>query len=899
MQASSNNNGSVENRLHQLHQREDRKTENSDDVRLLDLDPTTEAGVRLLAQAHGDHLHEAESIAAKNIRAKQAGARSKLESKRSSLQAEANDRRKVIAHADRTLAYEEPTVVVGKRPIGVLGTMLIVLMLSGLIGILWIENGAAANLLMGFGAFSIKSIWASRALMATPLGPSIAGIFGCRLLSIRVRRWVWLVACALMIIAFGLWAIAFAVQVARLIQASESSLFDSISEATSMASGAPAMIMFGALVLLLSTTCFVGHSGLEAFLRRYEILDDNPRYLHAFHERQGAMHELRVLEAQLSECDRQIATLEDEEQQGRCRARTLYKALKYSMHAMLFVSSGFFSGCSSEPKGEAPLGLIQPKEISVEPIHRLYAIADSSDESIQKEILGQFEQDLNWLSTNAAVGTTIYVVDAWSGAEVARFVAVDGVKRIRRQAMVEPAKLLHEYLTRRKSRDAARVRIPRLAQLVSQLDPLPLQVCVLGNPLYDVDDDTSDTYYSMIDGRVGSDGMLFETPSLSPFSVVGRGGKLANQSWHLGWHQDQAGFKDETHRLSVLRFWHLYLQEQGAKLVTAQDSISAVMQATRNGLSKQLMNDIADRSQPAAMVRIVKIVNDANVQTQTLEFIERAGEVKRRDFHFQQGRDSKEEVKTSSSMDTSAANTVSDQVTVVGADTSRDRRILMLRLLLDEHAETSPMGESLTANGFQVEIARYPLPREEEFSRLLSRCGQVWIWSSPSDDRLPPGHLTLLCDGFQAGTYCMFLLADNAPYLKEANHILDRLVPGTRLAGNYRGEATLNPKGDESLGFDSTSPIFDGVQSMFEGTTVSRIENAGRLQPLCFSSDGAVLIATWEHENGGRLVVDGGFTRFYRRFWNDDAEKLAINIANYLAKPNRTSLLSQASMRNH
>lgn len=213
----------------------------------------------------------------------------------------------------------------------------------------------------------------------------------------------------------------------------------------------------------------------------------------------------------------------------------------------------------------------------------------------------------------------------------------------------------------------------------------------------------------------------------------------------------------------------------------------------------------------------------------------------------------------------------------------KGQKILMINFFRDDEVETSPLAGELTTKGFDVERIAHPLPPLAEFEALLDKSQQLWLWSSGEADRLPKSHLQAVLKRWKEGKLAICLLADNTPFTAEAAAILAAISPGSTISGSYLGTKDLRARSNRGSGFDSKSTLFHNLTILYEGTTVSTMSGPG-LVPVCYASNGAPLIATFQQKGSSRLVVHGGFTSFFRRFWNDEGvSRFAINCAAWLS----------------
>jgi hypothetical protein len=158
---------------------------------------------------------------------------------------------------------------------------------------------------------------------------------------------------------------------------------------------------------------------------------------------------------------------------------------------------------------------------------------------------------------------------------------------------------------------------------------------------------------------------------------------------------------------------------------------------------------------------------------------------------------------------------------------------------------------------------------------------QLWIWAGTFDSCLPEEYLSIILTKIQSGT-SLFLLADNTPYTKGVDRILSEIVPDSFIAGNYRGTQMLH-QSSSGPGFDGKHPLFQGINTLYEGVTVSSITGSG-LTTVARSSDGNPLICIAQTQSGGGVIISGGFTAFLNMFWETaGTERLALNAAAFLS----------------
>ena len=209
-------------------------------------------------------------------------------------------------------------------------------------------------------------------------------------------------------------------------------------------------------------------------------------------------------------------------------------------------------------------------------------------------------------------------------------------------------------------------------------------------------------------------------------------------------------------------------------------------------------------------------------------------------------------------------------------------RIFMIGLYPDTFKEVISV---LKEKGFLVDFFG-SIP--SNFEELLKR-SHIFILVSTNGKVLSPIHVNLIMNYYNNGG-SLYILGDNAPYFGEANQILIPLF-NTELTGNVSGDKFVGAKRfPNGVGFDENHPIFSGIQKLYEGVTVSYIENNNyqNLKPIMIGSDGKAIICCYENGKK-RIVIDGGFTRMMSSCgrWNENgtnSRRFVMNIAGWLSK---------------
>jgi len=219
--------------------------------------------------------------------------------------------------------------------------------------------------------------------------------------------------------------------------------------------------------------------------------------------------------------------------------------------------------------------------------------------------------------------------------------------------------------------------------------------------------------------------------------------------------------------------------------------------------------------------------------------------------------------------------------------------------------------KALERKGFIVEsyTAKKGLPSPESLDTILQTANQLWIVSDHMEV-ISDAHIDVIEKNWKDGMG-IYVFGENYPYYKDANRILARLVPGIQLDGNSPGNTTVGRISNEKMkrgeepGINSEHVITTGINSFFEGSTISFVDpeeavkqgfdlvfrdhGGEEVQPM--APDGgisgtkpkAVTIARKTQESEGPLIVDGGWTRLWTSLWKDGTDRYIMNCAAFLA----------------
>jgi hypothetical protein len=208
--------------------------------------------------------------------------------------------------------------------------------------------------------------------------------------------------------------------------------------------------------------------------------------------------------------------------------------------------------------------------------------------------------------------------------------------------------------------------------------------------------------------------------------------------------------------------------------------------------------------------------------------------------------------------------------------------------------DSNPLWIALRKRGFKVDI------RPGAFdARWLSGADQLWVFSGGT--MCMSAEDSKAVEAFVEKGKGLYLIADNAPYLQEANFLANRLF-GASISGDYAGGKLIavdESMADDNRGKESqlggrpssnnqgTSPergaklpnlgqrmgqivshsvarhaILTDINIIYEGITISHISGTDRLQVFLTASDGQPLAAV-ARDPRLRVVVDCGWTRYY------------------------------------
>jgi len=211
--------------------------------------------------------------------------------------------------------------------------------------------------------------------------------------------------------------------------------------------------------------------------------------------------------------------------------------------------------------------------------------------------------------------------------------------------------------------------------------------------------------------------------------------------------------------------------------------------------------------------------------------------------------------------------------------------------------DENPLFKALAEKGFRVRLV------VDDFTpQLLQDVDQLWVFSNTTSS-LGTDDVDAIRRFVEDGGG-LYLLADNEPHLAEAN-VLAELFFSTRLSGDYLGQRVLdvrrnsrptpssvnmpaenketNPNAESAVASAPLHPVLTGLNYVFEGDSISCIESTDKMVPILFNSEGELLLAA-AAERDYRILVDGGWTRYARRYAQSAGSlRLAENAAAFLS----------------
>lgn len=194
----------------------------------------------------------------------------------------------------------------------------------------------------------------------------------------------------------------------------------------------------------------------------------------------------------------------------------------------------------------------------------------------------------------------------------------------------------------------------------------------------------------------------------------------------------------------------------------------------------------------------------------------------------------------------------------------------------------NPLWAALREKGFKVRLESGPFR-----TAWLTETDQFWLFSTQVSGMNDIAEEAVV--GFVQSGKGLYLIADNEPYLVDADRLARRLYQ-TRVSGNFVGRNLIAVRGRGVTGSDFRAsqrqknnsqssmtdrlgvierathyaeehPLLTDVNFIFEGSTISHLDPCLGLQTVLKASDGQILAAV-ATDPMQRVVVDCGFTRY-------------------------------------
>lgn len=211
--------------------------------------------------------------------------------------------------------------------------------------------------------------------------------------------------------------------------------------------------------------------------------------------------------------------------------------------------------------------------------------------------------------------------------------------------------------------------------------------------------------------------------------------------------------------------------------------------------------------------------------------------------------------------------------------------IVVLHFYTGENFDFEKPKAALKEKGFSVYRYMNQAPSPEDLEKALEKACQLWVIST-STQMLNDEHAEVIRQFFYSGKG-VYLWGDNDPYHADANFLAQKLI-GVSMHGNYYGAKNVSFKSDSSSsGMQADHLITTGLEYVYEGITISKIEDPDKkMKPLVWSTDGNVVTAIYE-DQGQRLIIDGGFTRLYCNWETAGTGRYVKNAAAWLVNYER------------
>ena len=231
-------------------------------------------------------------------------------------------------------------------------------------------------------------------------------------------------------------------------------------------------------------------------------------------------------------------------------------------------------------------------------------------------------------------------------------------------------------------------------------------------------------------------------------------------------------------------------------------------------------------------------------------------------------------------------NPQGDQFDLAKDGSMKGFKVVIIKCCTEAGWDLSFPKRCLERKGFSVvTYENNRLPSDQDLQSLLSdKKTQIWILSS-YEDRLSRNAIDIIINAYKQGRG-VYMMGDNDPFFKEANHVLERLY-GVSMYGDLPGDKVITiQRANGEPGIIPNHPIGTGIINFYEGVTIATIPCKGTLRPLVYGSAKNVVTA-YDDSNQCRLLADGGFTRLYYATDKAGTERFIVNCAIWLANIER------------
>ena len=199
----------------------------------------------------------------------------------------------------------------------------------------------------------------------------------------------------------------------------------------------------------------------------------------------------------------------------------------------------------------------------------------------QQEAKPFVKQLLKQLTTFES-GSKITIIDGYHLQAITRFTIPEG--HLKTKAIIKRNRKSIGALMRFAGKDSKAtpenynaVRLPQLLRYIAENHAFE-DVIILGSPLYN---DPQEPNLSMAGGYIPSDGHINASRASSVYGTAESLELLNAMLVHLGFEENDKILSDQ-HRFFLQRFWTLWIENQGGKLVSFSNDIESVFNRVKN-----------------------------------------------------------------------------------------------------------------------------------------------------------------------------------------------------------------------------------------------------------------------------------------------------------------------------